>query len=102
PIMSDDAVSLLQEEEHLRIPVVGAKWPSMMEDDRLSVLRAPVLEVDFRAVLRSDRAHGHCSFAYRSGWRGYVRLRRRGLRQTDGTGRSDAAHQKIAACQAFC
>ena len=37
PVMGDDAVALLEEVEHLRVPVVGAQRPAVMEDDRLSV-----------------------------------------------------------------
>src|SRR3712207_923891 len=68
PIVGDDAIAPVEEVEHLRIPVVGAEGPSMMEDDRLGVLRAPVLVVDFRAVFRRDGAHDYGSFARGRGW----------------------------------
>ena len=58
--MGDDAVALLEEEQHLRVPVVGAERPAVMEDDRLP--GAPVLVEDLRAVLRGDGAHP-CPFA---------------------------------------
>ena len=35
PVMGDDAIALLEEVEHLGIPVVAAQRPAMMEDDRL-------------------------------------------------------------------
>jgi hypothetical protein len=35
PVMGDDAVALLEEEEHLRVPVVGAQRPAVVEHDRL-------------------------------------------------------------------
>ena len=85
PIVGDNAIALIDEIEHLRIPVVGAEGPAMMEDDRLGVLRAPVLEVDFRAVFGRDGAHDHGSFARGKGWNDCVRLRR--LRRRQG-GRS--------------
>ena len=35
PVVSDDAIAHLQEVEHLCVPIVAAKGPSMVEDDRL-------------------------------------------------------------------
>src|SRR5262249_11907166 len=52
---ADHAIAMLDEEEHLGVPVVGAEWPAMMEDNRLAV--APVLVEDLSAVLRFDKAH---------------------------------------------
>jgi hypothetical protein len=40
-VMRDDAIAVAEEEEHLRVPVVGGKRPAMAEDDRLT--GAPVL-----------------------------------------------------------
>jgi hypothetical protein len=42
-IMGDDAVALVEEVEHLRIPVVGGQGPAVMEGNRLSALRTPVV-----------------------------------------------------------
>src|SRR5215208_7996989 len=58
-IMRDHAIALVEEEEHLRVPVVGAERPAMMENDRLAraVLCAPILVEDFRAVFGFDRGH---------------------------------------------
>ena len=55
PVMGDDAVAVLQEEQHLGVPVVGRQRPAVAEDDRLA--RAPVLVEDLRAIGRGDRAH---------------------------------------------
>ena len=55
PVMGDDAVAVLEEEQHLGVPVVGRQRPAMAEDDRLA--RAPVLVEDLRAVGRGDRGH---------------------------------------------
>ena len=55
PVMGDDAVALLQEEQHLVVPVVGRQRPPMAEHDRLA--RAPVLVEDLRAVVGGDRGH---------------------------------------------
>ena len=73
PIMRDNAVALVQEVKHLRVPVVGAQRPAMMEDDRLGVLRAPILVEDLDAVLGGDIAHGSDLLSVRgevpgSGW----------------------------------
>src|SRR3954471_7280084 len=54
----DDAVPLAEEVEHLGVPIVGAERPAVVEDDRLSVLRAPVLVEDFNAIFGGDGGHG--------------------------------------------
>src|SRR5262249_38929122 len=54
-IMSDDAKAAVQEEQHLRIPVVGRQRPTMAEDDGLS--RTPVFVEYVGAVFRGDRGH---------------------------------------------
>ena len=53
--MGDDAIALLQEEEHLGVPVVGAQRPAVMEHDRLAL--APVLVEDLGAVFGGDVGH---------------------------------------------
>ena len=58
-VMRDDAIALRQEEQHLRVPVVGGEGPAMVEHDRLGVLRAPVLVEDVDAVAgRYEVRHG--------------------------------------------
>src|SRR5579864_148409 len=54
-IDADHPVAALDEEQHLSVPVVGAQWPAVMEDDRLPL--APVLVEDVHAVRSCDRAH---------------------------------------------
>ena len=54
-IVGDHPISVLAQEEHLVFPGVRAQRPAMTEDDGLP--RAPVLEVDLRAVLGHDRGH---------------------------------------------
>ena len=54
-VMSDDAIALIKEEQHLVVPIVGAQRPAVMEDDGLA--RAPVLVEDLGAVLGRDRVH---------------------------------------------
>ena len=48
PIVSNHAVSILQKEHHLGVPVIGRKRPTVAEYDRLA--RSPVLVEDLRAI----------------------------------------------------
>jgi hypothetical protein len=57
PVVRDDAKAVGCEEQHLRVPVVGGERPTVVEHDRLSVLRAPVLEEDLDAVWCGDEGH---------------------------------------------
>jgi hypothetical protein len=57
PVVCDDPVTVTQEEQQLRVPVVRGKRPSMTEDDGLA--RAPVLVEDLRSVLCGDGACTH-------------------------------------------
>ena len=61
-VMGDDAKTLGNEEQHLRIPVIGRERPAMVEHDRLGILRAPVLVEDFGSVCRLNKAHDRYSF----------------------------------------
>jgi hypothetical protein len=54
-IVGDHAVAVAEEEQHLVVPVVTGKRPSVAENDRRA--RAPVLEEDVDAVACGDRAH---------------------------------------------
>src|ERR1043165_2387545 len=56
PIVGYHAIALVQEEEHLIVPVVGTQWPAMMKNDRLP--GAPVLVENLCAVFGGDRVHG--------------------------------------------
>src|SRR5947207_57477 len=57
PVVRDDTVALVEEVQHLRVPVVGAQRPAVMEDERLRILATPVLVEDLDAVLCDDFAH---------------------------------------------
>src|SRR5271167_4948551 len=57
-IVGDHSEAMLQEEQHLGVPIVSRQRPAVAEDDRLA--RAPVLEENLDAVGRSDRAHVRC------------------------------------------
>ena len=58
PVVRDDAEALAEEVQHLRVPVVAAERPAVVEHERLRVSRAPVLVEDLDAVFRGDRGHG--------------------------------------------
>src|SRR5437016_14461897 len=53
PVVSDDAIAVLEEEQHLRVPIIGRQRPTMTEDNGLSF--APVLEINLGAVLGGHR-----------------------------------------------
>src|SRR3954469_11401667 len=50
PIVRDDAIALVKEEQHLRIPVIRRQRPTVAEYDWLSF--TPVFVVDFHSVFR--------------------------------------------------
>src|SRR6516164_9035351 len=58
---ADHAIALLDEEQHLGVPVVGAERPAMMEDYGLPP--APVFVEDLCAVVSCDRVHSVHSVA---------------------------------------
>src|SRR6266404_3826922 len=55
-VMSYDAIVVLEEEQHLRVPVIGRQRPAMAEYDRLTF--PPVLVEDLNAVFCHDHGHG--------------------------------------------
>ena len=54
-VMGDHAIALIEEEQHLRVPVIGRQRPAMAEHDGLTF--APVLIEDLNAVFRFDETH---------------------------------------------
>src|SRR5277367_4384886 len=48
-VMGDHAIAMMQEEQHLRVPLIGRKRPAMAEHNRLTF--TPVLVVDLDAIL---------------------------------------------------
>src|SRR6266436_7576374 len=61
PIMRDDAIAMVQEKHHLRVPIVRSERPAVRKHNRLSF--TPVLIENLCAVLRRDRAHGLSSLS---------------------------------------
>ena len=60
-VMGDDAIAVIEEEQHLRVPVIGRQRPTMAEHDGLTF--APVLVEDLNAVFGRNRAHVTSSLA---------------------------------------
>lgn len=56
-IMRDDAIAFLDEEHHLRVPVIRAERPAVVEHDGERVGVAPVLVEDFGLVGGGDERH---------------------------------------------
>src|SRR5271156_3601635 len=54
-VMGDHAIAMMQEEQQLRVPIIGRKRPAMAEHNRLTF--TPVLVVDRDAILCRDRVH---------------------------------------------
>jgi hypothetical protein len=59
PVVGDDTIAVLQEEQHLGVPVVSRQRPAVAEDEGLA--RTPVLVEDLRAISRGDRPHALAS-----------------------------------------
>src|SRR3954466_16036091 len=73
PVVGDDAIAVLEKEQHLRIPVVGRERPTVAEDDGLSAAPVLVVNFDVRSIFSADRDVRHDGFlgligANRSGW----------------------------------
>jgi hypothetical protein len=54
-IMGDDAIAVSDEEQHLRVPIIGRHRPAVAEHDGLAL--PPIFVEDVDAVFGSDRAH---------------------------------------------
>src|SRR2546425_11722201 len=55
PVMGYDAIAVLEEEQQLRVPIIGRQRPAVAEHDGLTF--APVLVEDLNAVFGGDRVH---------------------------------------------
>src|SRR5216684_4358609 len=60
PVVRDDTISALSEEQHLGVPVVRRQRPAVAENDRLPL--PPVLVEDCRAIFGPYRCHRKLSF----------------------------------------
>ena len=48
PVVRDDAIASLAEEQHLSVPVVRAQWPAVRENDRLARCPSPCNKSAYR------------------------------------------------------
>jgi hypothetical protein len=56
-IMSNAAISMTTQEEHLVLPVIAVEWPSVRENDNLASWITPVLVVDLGVIFGGDERH---------------------------------------------
>jgi hypothetical protein len=54
-IMGNDAIAVSDEEQHLRVPIVGRQWPAVAEHDGLAL--PPIFVEDRDVVFGFDRTH---------------------------------------------
>src|SRR5207302_3522712 len=55
-VMGDDAKTVMEEKQHLRVPIIGREWPAMAEHDGLPL--APVLVKDLVCRLLLEKKNG--------------------------------------------
>src|SRR5213593_2220497 len=61
-VMGDDAKAVFEEEQHLRVPVVGRQRPAVAEHDRLTFAPVLIIDVDVSSVFFSDSYVRHDDF----------------------------------------
>src|SRR5205807_9848232 len=61
PVVGYDAIAVLEEEQHLRVPIIGRQRPAVAKHDGLTF--APVLAVDLRPIFRRNCRHVMFSLA---------------------------------------
>src|SRR6267143_6038520 len=99
PVVGDDAIAVLEEEQHLRVPIIGRERPTVAEHNGLTL--APVLVEDLNAVFGGDRVHRTRSLSTSGGGRprlGICGKRRR--RHGRGGKRGGARDQEVSARRA--
>src|ERR1700733_2472530 len=55
PVMRDHTIALIEEEQHLRIPIVCRKWPAVTKHNWLAL--APILVINLRPIFYRDHVH---------------------------------------------
>jgi hypothetical protein len=61
PIVRNDTISLVTEEEHLFIPIIAVQRPAVGECDDGAGLVTPVLVVELDAIMKSENSHVEAS-----------------------------------------
>src|SRR6266568_4624000 len=64
PVVGDDAIAVLEEEQHLRVPIIGRQRPAVAEHDGLTFAPVLVIDVDVSSVFFSDSYVWHCNFSF--------------------------------------
>src|ERR1700756_805443 len=54
-VVSDNAIAVIDEEHHLRVPIIGRERPAVAKNDGLTF--APVLVINFDSVFCGDCRH---------------------------------------------
>src|SRR3989475_2456617 len=63
-VMGDDAIALFEEEQHLRVPIIGRQRPAVAEHDGLTFAPVLIIDVDVSSVFFSDSYVWHCVFSF--------------------------------------
>ena len=64
-VMCDDAIAVFEEEQQLRVPVIGRERPAVTEDDGLTFAPVLIIDVDVSSVFFTDGYVGHLIFLSR-------------------------------------
>src|ERR1700674_1299912 len=60
PVVGYDAIAMLEEEQHLRVPIIGRQRPAVAEDNGLSFAPVFIIDVDVSSVFFADGDVWHC------------------------------------------
>src|SRR4026207_1101160 len=63
PVVGDDAITLLEEKQHRRVPVISRQWPAVAEHDGLAFAPVLIVDVDVGFVFFSDSYVWHRTFS---------------------------------------
>src|SRR5438128_1001301 len=63
-VMGDDAIAFLEEEQHLRVPIIGRQRPAVAEHDGLTFAPVLIIDVDVSSVFFSGSYVCHCNFSF--------------------------------------
>src|SRR5258708_5013683 len=102
PVVGYDAIAVLEEEQHLRVPIIGRQRPAVAEHDGLTL--APVLVEDLNAVFGGDRGRRTRSLGTSGGGRPCLGLSGKRRRRYCCAGKRDGARDQEVSprCATFC
>src|SRR5258708_1507782 len=63
-VMSDDAIPVFEEEQHLCVPIISRQRPTMAENNGLSFAPIFIIDVDVSSVFLSDSYMWHYNFSF--------------------------------------